>query len=176
MARASRGDELAFGLLYDRYAAAMLRYFSRMLHPDTEKAHDMVQDLFIKLMEVPDKYDPALPFSTWLYRIATNMGRNELRNSKNRLRLLDAFYSPETEVHMNTLSQDHARFREEYERLCAALDEEQRLLLTLRFSEELQVKDIAQIMNVPEGTVKSRLFYLLKRFAAELQEFNPQNG
>lgn len=175
MVRAGRGDENAFGLLYDRYAPAMLRFFARMLHPDREKPHDMLQDLFTRLYTSPGRYDPAQPFRTWLYSVAANMGRNEIRNTRNRQRLLYDHYTAEESYVPGSVESDNELFRQEYDRLCAGLDESRQLLLHLRFGEELQVKEIAQIMDLPEGTVKSRLHYLLRRFAAELNEFNPQN-
>jgi len=64
-----RGDERAFGALYDRYRRKLLTYFHRMLWQDRERAQDFMQDLFAKIAQRPESYDPARPFSTWLYSV-----------------------------------------------------------------------------------------------------------
>ncbi len=171
----AKANEQALSVLYMRYAQKMLRFFFRLLQGDEDKAQDMVQDLFMKLIEQPEKYDCKMAFSPWLYKVATNMCFNEIRNTKNRLRLVEEnFTADEVEKPESTFYDiDAATFRLEYNKHFSGLDEDQQLLLTLRFQQELQVKEIAQIMNLPEGTVKSRLFYLLKKFSVLLHEFNP---
>src|SRR5688500_6023223 len=89
MALAAKGNEKAFVILYDRHSGIMLRFFSRLLHPDTEKTKDLLQELFIKLFSVPEKYNREMEFRPWLYKVAGNMAMNELRNTRNRRRLAD---------------------------------------------------------------------------------------
>ena len=79
-----RGDERAFGTLYDRYQRKMITYFSRMLWNDRERAQDFLQELFTKIARKPDSYDPSRPFSTWLYSVANNMCKNEYRREGTR--------------------------------------------------------------------------------------------
>jgi len=74
-----RGDERAFGALYDRYQRKLIGYFARMLWNDRERAQDLLQELFTKIARQPGSYDPARPFSTWLYSVANNMCKNEYR-------------------------------------------------------------------------------------------------
>ena len=148
----------------------------RLLQNDEEKAQDMLQDLFMKVVEHPEKYDSSMAFSPWLYKVAGNMCFNEIRNTKNRLRLLETEFIADEMLQKqdNVFSGIDARtFAREYNRHFTKLDEDQQLLLTLRFQQELSIKEIAEIMHIPEGTVKSRIFYLLKKFSILLHEFNP---
>ncbi len=171
-----KADERAFTELYIRYSQKMLRFIHRLLRGDENKAQDMLQDLFMKIVQHPEKYDRNLAFSPWLYKIAANMCFNEIRNQKNRLRILETEFATGNDT-INIKNEDYNLdaeiFKLEYERLFTKLDEEQQLLLTLRFGQELQVKEIAVILQIAEGTVKSRLFYLMKKFSRLLKEFNP---
>ncbi|RYD81640.1 MAG: sigma-70 family RNA polymerase sigma factor [Sphingobacteriales bacterium] len=169
-------DEQAFTTLYMRYSQKMLRFIYRLLRSDEEKAQDMLQDLFMKIVEHPERYDQSLKFSPWIYKVAGNMCFNEIRNTKNRLRLVETEFTADELIqkHENIFTGiDAKNFSIEYNRHFNKLEEEQQLLLTLRFQQELQIKEIAEIMNIAEGTVKSRIFYLLKKFSVLLHEFNP---
>ena len=84
MRRIGQGDEQAFDHLYQRYSGKMLSYFYRLLNQEEEKAQDMLQDLFMKLVEKPHLFDPSKRFSTWLYAIASNMVKNEYRSREVR--------------------------------------------------------------------------------------------
>ena len=79
-----RGDERAFGALYDRYHSRLLNYFHRMLWHDRERAQDFLQELFTKVARNPASYDPARPFCTWLFSVANNMCKNEYRKEEVR--------------------------------------------------------------------------------------------
>lgn len=154
----------------------MLWFFYRLLQGDEDKAQDMLQDLFMKIVEHPQKYDKHMKFSPWIYKVAGNMCLNEIRNSKNRLRLLETEFTADEMIqkHENIFQGiDAHAFDREYNKHFAKLDEDQQLLLTLRFQQELSIKEIAAIMQIPEGTIKSRIFYLLKKFSVVLHEFNP---
>ena len=65
-----KGDEPAFAALYDRYQGRLMSYFHRMLWKDRERAQDFVQELFTKLAQRPESYDPSRPFSTWLFSVS----------------------------------------------------------------------------------------------------------
>ena len=73
------GDQAAFSELYLRYKSRMYYYFYRMLGNSTDTANDFLQELFMKLIEKPESYNPTYSFSTWFYSVANNMCKNEYR-------------------------------------------------------------------------------------------------
>lgn len=171
------GNTHAFDELYWRYSVKLLHYFRKMLHNDTEKAQDFLQDLFIKVLEKYDYYDQSRTFSTWLYTLATNMCRNEYRNTAIRNRLMEEngemLYETDSDPFLGTIDLHifNNHLKEELEKL----DHTHRETFVLRFYEELSIKEISDILDCPEGTVKSRLFYTLKKLGGKMHAFNPAN-
>jgi RNA polymerase sigma-70 factor (ECF subfamily) len=151
--------QVAFGHLYNRYAKLMLNYFYFSLHYDHNKAQDFVQDLFVKILEKHHTFNNDKSFKAWIYRIATNMCNNEFRNNNVIRKYHDHIkssaeiitLSPETEKDLRKCIND--------------LNTEQCSLIVLRFKLKLSIKEIAQIYECPEGTIKSRLFYATKELS-----------
>ena len=77
----SNNNEKAFNELYGRYAEQMFHFFYKMLYQDEELAEDFCQNLFLKIFEKANSYDPKYKFSTWIYTMATNMCKNEYRRN-----------------------------------------------------------------------------------------------
>lgn len=173
----SKGNTEAFDELYRRYSSKLLNYFRKMLNNDIEKAQDFLQDLFIKIIEKAGYYDADKTFSTWIYTLACNMCKNEYRNHAIRSRLMEEngesiFYTERVPELENTdLALFNSRLKSELEKL----DYHHRETFVLRFYEELSIKEISDILECAEGTVKSRLFYTLKKLGLKLAEFNPVN-
>ena len=166
------GNEKAFTLLYQRYSRPLLCYFLRLLYQDKEKAEDFLQDLFLKILHTAASFDTKQKASTWIYTLATNMCRNAWRNENNRRRLMEEYELPEIAENNVSIAQiDAALFAKIMEELLENLAEIDREVMLLRFQEELPIKEIASIVNLPEGTVKSKLFYLLKKIAHKLQGY-----
>jgi RNA polymerase sigma-70 factor, ECF subfamily len=165
------GNARAFDELYARYGQKMFSYFYRMLWQDEALAEDCVQELFMKLIRNIAGFDTNRSFQTWLYSIAHNMCKNEYRRYETQQRHQPAARS-EAAPSGAERQLDLKRFRKEVDTCLEGLDEEKRTLFVLRFEEQLSVPDISRIMNLPEGTVKSRLFYLLKYLSGRLQNFN----
>ena len=171
-----RGDEKAFAALYDRWHGRILAYFHRMLWHDRERAQDFLQDLFAKIARKPGIYDPGRPFNTWLYSVANNMCKNEYRREevrRNARPYLDngngitaavegdrAWTTPISATRLNT----------ELDRL----DADHRSTFVMRYHEDMAIKEIAAVFGISEGTVKSRLFYTLKKLAERMKEFDPR--
>ncbi len=169
------GDERAFGALYDRYQRKLITYFSRMLWNDRERAQDFLQELFTKIARKPDSYDPARPFSTWLYSVANNMCKNEYRREGTRKAAVPHLKA-ETD-HVNAIhgdGVDHERFRVRLDQELDKLDPDQKATFVMRYHEDMAIKEIAGAFGISEGTVKSRLFYTLKKLAERLNEFDPR--
>ncbi len=170
-----RGDERAFGALYDRYRKKLFTYFHRMLWQDRERAQDFLQELFAKIAQRPDQYDPARPFSTWLYSVANNMCKNEYRREEVRRSArphLKAEVDRVDGIHGDGV--DRMNFRSRLDAELERLDPDHKVTFVMRYHEDLAIKEIAAAFGCSEGTVKSRLFYTLKKLAERLKEFDPK--
>lgn len=173
----TKGDQLAFSELYDRYGRIMINYFYRMLWKDREKAEDFMQDLFMKIVNKPQLYDPKRPFKTWIYSVANNMCKNEYRKQevrKNTSSGLDESWNVSNNDRDQISKVDDHIFTDRLNEELDKLDEKQRTTFVLRFHEEMSIKEIAEIFDCSEGTVKSRIFYTLKKLSEGLEEFNPK--
>lgn len=172
----SQGDKRAFDEIYSRYSKPLLGYFMRMLRKDREKAEDFVHDLFAKIIRKPEYFDPSRTFKTWIYSVANNMCKNEYKKQevrKNTSLGIDNHYKV-SDSSVNVLSEVHDRhFKEVFELKMAELDPKHSEVFHLRHVEGLSIKEIAEILELNEGTVKSRVFYAIKYLAVGLKEFNP---
>jgi len=168
-----KGKEEAFNEIYSRYARKMHFYFFRLLNNDKEKADDFVQDLFVKLIENAESYNPTLKFSAWLYTVANNMCKNEYR--KNAIRGIrveitedDLFIEePKLKIH----NYDKKQLNQRVQSMLETMKPDHKITFILRFEEHLSIKEISNIMDCSEGTVKSRLFYTLKSMSNSLLIF-----
>ena len=149
----------AFNCLYTRYSNAIQQYFFFALNRDHEKAKDFAHDLFLKILESPDRFDTSQPFRPWLFRVASNMCKNEYR----RQDVVSRFYEQEQNSKTNNtnLNEKQAKLSESIKRL----PREKRSLIVLRLKINLSIKEIAEIYQCPEGTIKSRLFYALRELS-----------
>lgn len=163
------GDHAAFSELYLRYKSRMYYYFYRMLGNSAEHANDFLQELFMKLIEKPENYNPSYNFSTWLYSIANNMCKNEYRRRDVR----QEYHSGEArEPQVEFLNESSIEPEQAIEKIFQTLDllgEEHRSAFLLRYREGFSIREVAEILELPEGTVKSRLFYAKKILAEKLE-------
>ena len=163
------GDQAAFGELYSRYKGRMYYYFYRMLGNSAEQANDFLQELFMKLIEKPESYNSSYSFTTWLYSIANNMCKNEYR----RLGIRQEYQEYEAlEQKLDFPNEPTIEPEQVIEKIFQTLDqlgEENRSAFLLRYREGFSIKEIAEILELPEGTVKSRLFYAKKLLAEKLE-------
>jgi RNA polymerase sigma-70 factor (ECF subfamily) len=176
MQKMSNGDKRAFDELYDRYSGPLLAYFMRMLWKDRENAEDFLHDLFTKLIQKPEYFDPNRSFKTWIYSVANNMCKNEYKRQevrKGTVNGLDNHYSlSDKSVNVMGEVQD-VFFQEAFERSLDELDQKHREAFILRHVEGLSIKEISDTLNTNEGTIKSRIFYAVKYLAESLKEFDP---
>lgn len=173
MVKSQQGDHQAFTVLYDRYSPRMMAYFYRMLWNDKERAADMTQDLFTKLIKHSTSFDENKKFKTWIYSIAGNMCKNEYRHEevKTRHKQSKGDLPPST---TSPVELDHARFKEDLEERLKSLDHVKRSVFIMRFKQQLSIKEIADVMECSEGTIKSRIFYTLKELSDKLKEYDPK--
>ena len=166
---ARTGDEAAFAELVRRYRNQITNYVYRMTN-DYELAVDLAQETFMRVYAAADRYQTAYAFSTYIYRIATNLAISELRRRKRRrLVSLHGFFQDRerggepTELDPAdvrplqdvTLVADERRAA--VARAIATLPEKYRAPLVLRDIEERSYDEIAGILELSEGTVKSRI-------------------
>ena len=169
-----RGDKKAFDEIYRRYAGPLKGYFKRMLWRDDEKAEDFVHDLFAKIIRKPDAFDTKRSFKTWVYTIACNMCKNEYKKQevrKNTSIGFDQHYNISDEKTNLIKEIEFNQFGEAFSEKLNELDAKHKEVFTLRHIEGLSIKEIAQIVQINEGTVKSRIFYATKQLAKLLKEY-----
>ncbi len=172
------GDTQAFDELYRRYSTKLLHYFYRMLGKNEEKAQDFLQDLFLKIVEKPHLFNSNMRFSTWVFTVASNMCKNEYRRLKVRINgdryVQDLNPTSEDIVLPNIDRQiDHAHFKKMLFEEVEKLDQTKKSTFLLRYQEHLSIKEISQVLDCSEGTVKSRLFYTTRKLAEKLRIFKP---
>jgi len=174
MSLLTNGGQSAFDELYKRYSKPMLNFFYRLLDRDRERAEDMLHDLFLKIIERPERYDSSRSFRAWFYTLAGNMVRNEFRS-----RQISNDYERVVSVQSEMLTDgpevalDRQLFERQLQWEIDRFDPEQKMLFQFRFVEEMTVRQIAEIMECPEGTVKSRLFHLTRLLAKKLSIYKP---
>lgn len=163
------GDEAAFAELVRRYRNQITNYVYRMTN-DYDLAVDLAQETFMRVYAAADRYQTSYAFSTYIYRIATNLAISELRRRKRRrLVSLTTFFreresaseSYELEMPDSGPLQDVTYVEDERRnavaRAIATLPEKYRAPLVLRDVEERSYEEIACILQMNEGTVKSRI-------------------
>ena len=166
MAEAAEGSERAFSELVGRYRSRVLNLVSRLLN-DRESSDDISQEVFVRVYLHRKNYRRGAKFSTWLFTIAANLAKNEIRRRKRRrnwssldelqeqlhdssLQLMDPRGNREAEV-------DSAQIQGIVGAAITTLPERYRLALVLRDVDGLAYEEIAQVLRIPGGTVRSRI-------------------
>jgi len=171
----SNSDKLAFTVLYDRFSEAMLNYFYKMFFGNRDKANDFLHDLFLKIITQPSHFDQEKNFKRWIYTVAHNMCKNEFRRMQILKRNKEKININRNELESIDNNIDKVVFKYELNRLLAEASTTQRSTFILRFQEGLSIKEISEIMDCSDGTVKSRLFYVVKKVAKKLRHFDPED-
>ena len=178
-------DARAFEVLFERYADALHRHVGFMLH-DEAAAHDVVQEAFLRVWLRAEQWDGRGAPRAWLYRIATNLALNHLRTVQRRHEVpLElpadaegdedmAGFVPAWMIDNATLGPEAVVERSE-QRMCyrlamARLPEEKREVFRMVHELEMSLRDAADALNIPEGTVKSRLHYARRQLARDWRE------
>ena len=173
MALLSKGDKRAFDELYNRYSGVLFGYFNKMLWRDREKAEDLVHDIFAKIIVNPLAFDVSRSFKTWLFAVACNMCKNEYKRKevrKNTSIGIDSHISVSSDTNVFNEVQDRI-FMSAFDESLIQLDDKHRDVFTLRHLQGFSLKEIADVLEINEGTVKSRLFYETKQLAEKLKEY-----
>lgn len=169
----------AFQRLYDRYRDRLVHFIIRKTG-DQDRAQDLVQEAFIRVTRHLHRFDTTKKFSTWIYTIASNLSKNELRNrSRSPLVLFQKLESNWDEDHRPLQFEDSrmtpdTMYRKRYleqvvEDTVETLPEHHRLVFRLRELEGKSYEEIAEITGVNLGTVKSRLHRARNSFAQRIE-------
>jgi RNA polymerase sigma-70 factor (ECF subfamily) len=175
VARHLAGDVRAFGELADRFRNRLLNFIYRMVG-DRERAEDLVQEAFIRVHRHLHRFDPSKKFTTWVYTIASNLAKNELRNrSRSPLVFYESARAPRDEEHRPLQFEDsrsrpddmfaNRYLKELVDATVAQLSPHHRKVFILRELEGKSYEEIAEITNCNLGTVKSRLNRARQSFA-----------
>jgi len=169
------GDPRAFGQLVQRFHGRLLNFIYRMIG-DRDRAEDLVQEAFFRVHRHLHRFDQTRRFSTWVYTIASNLAKNELRNrSRSPLLLIESRRSEQDEPSRPLEFPDerarpdrlfeHRQLRQQVEQVVAQLTPHHREVFVLRELEGRSYEDIAEITGANLGTVKSRLNRARQSFA-----------
>lgn len=173
IARAKEGSTAAFRQLFHRHRGDVTRIVYRMLGPSPD-VEDVVQDVFLNVYRSLPSFRGEAKFSTWLYRLTTNVTRMHLRRGRSRPRFADVEVPEAPREGMPSETPEVAieraeRVRALY-RLLSGLSEKKRDVLVLHDLEGVAAKEIAEVLEIPVLTVRTRLFYARKELYAALAE------
>ena len=172
------GDDASFDFLLVKYRSPLVNFLYRMVR-DTATAEDLAQEVFLRVYRARKQYTPSAKFTTWLFRIATNVALNSVRDNRYQKTQvsLDAPVSSEEEsaprelparemrIDEHLLERDRVAF---IQRAIASLPEKQRAAVLLHKYEEMDYAEIAKILDCTEAALKSLLFRAYENLRLQL--------
>ncbi len=165
----SKDDDRAYSELYHRHARRLMGFFFRQSGGDEALAADLTQDAFMRVWTARDKFSGS-SFRTWMLTIGYNLVKNHYRLSEHQRQYEQFVVQTGEEVAESNIVEhlDNKAFDQALKQLLEKMSPESRLLFSLRFEEELTIPQIAVVMALPEGTVKSRLHILTQSLKQKL--------
>jgi RNA polymerase sigma-70 factor (ECF subfamily) len=175
MIRVKEGDGASFSLLLDKHRASVIHFLFRMVQ-NQAVAEELAQEVFLRVYRSRATYEPTAKFTTWLFRIATHLALNALRDGKNeRLQERidgDTADAPVRQISDNKPSPEAVMVREarleEVRRAVATLPEKQRAAVLMHKYQEMEYSQIASALKCSESAVKSLLFRAYETLRARL--------
>ena len=173
-----KNDPDAFKKLYEEYAPKIYGVLRNYVNHD--EIEDALQEVFIRIIRGINGFKGLSKLSTWIYRIAVNVGKNYSRKYQ-RSKETSVDFEDETDQNHNIQAISNTNVKNEvleeldYQlilNIMEKLDEEERLLIKLRDIDGLSYNEIAEIMEIPLGTVKSRLHYAREKLRQLIEEAN----
>lgn len=164
--RVQKGDQAAFDMLFARYQVRIINLIARYVR-DSDEVRDVAQEAFIKAYRAIPRFRGDSQFYTWLYRIAINTAKNHLVSRSRRppssdVDIEDADYRDDADMLRETEDPESALSRDQLEatihQALSQLPDDLRSALTLREFDGLSYEQIADILECPVGTVRSRIF------------------
>jgi RNA polymerase sigma-70 factor (ECF subfamily) len=181
MLRVKAGDQSAFEYLVQKYRRPMLGFMYRMAH-NTAAAEDLAQEVFLRVYRSRESYEASAKFTTWLYRIASNLAVNHARDTRHqRPETTVSLDEPDQETGLTMDVPDSSLTAEEAivrrERLAAirqrvqALPERQRIAVVMHKYQQMDYRQIAEVLKLSESAIKSLLFRAYETLRVQLKEF-----
>ena len=173
ISRFQNGDERAYVELVNRYKDRLLNFVFQFLG-DIEQAEDVVQDTLLRLYEKKHYYKEIAKFSTWIYTIARNLANTELRKKKRRKTTYLSQLSKERQFEIPAIQDDvdqslqNEFINDRIQSAISNLPEHFKVVIILRDIQELSYEEISKIVEVPLGTIKSRINRARIQLQAEL--------
>jgi RNA polymerase sigma-70 factor (ECF subfamily) len=175
MVRVKEGDGASFGVLLEKHRSPVVHFLYRMVQ-NHAVAEELAQEVFLRVYRSRSTYEPTAKFTTWLFRIATHLALNALRDGKNE-RLQERLDDDTGDMPVRQVS-DHRPSVEqrmvyqakldEVRRAIAALPEKQRAAVLMHKYEEMEYTQIARVLSCSESAVKSLLFRAYETLRARL--------
>ncbi|HEU5351757.1 MAG TPA: sigma-70 family RNA polymerase sigma factor [Terracidiphilus sp.] len=181
MLRVAAGDEAGFNFLVEKYHRGMIRFLFRMVHSQAV-AEELAQEVFLRVYRSRESYRAEAKFSTWLYRIATNLAVNHARDTKHE-RSAQTIYldAPDPETGTTPDVADDEPVVEQQmlrdERMAAirrhvmALPQRQRMAVLMHKYQEMDYRQIGEVLKLSESATKSLLFRAYQTLRERLKEF-----
>jgi RNA polymerase sigma-70 factor (ECF subfamily) len=180
MLRVKTGDESAFTYLVQKYRRQMVGFMYRMCH-NPAAAEELAQEVFLRVYRSRESYEASAKFNTWLYRIATNLAVNHARDTRheraeNTVRLDEP--DPETgttpDLADSSLTAEEQMLRRErmtvIRKTVHALPERQRMAVIMHKYQQMDYREIAEVMKLSESATKSLLFRAYETLREQLKE------
>jgi RNA polymerase sigma-70 factor (ECF subfamily) len=175
-----QGDYAAFDELYDRYRKPILRFLFSLTW-DQDLADDYLQEVFLRLYRARDRYEPTGKFSTYIFQIAKNYYLAQRRKAKARSEEVSLTqedrngFRPFENLRVNARIEPEVHLLEAYQkhnirRAISALPEHQKLVFVMSHFEGMKYVEIAEVLGIALGTVKSRMFAAVNALRAMLKE------
>ena len=181
MLRVKAGDDSAFDYLVQKYRRPMVNFMYRMAH-NAAGAEDLAQEVFLRVYRSRESYEASAKFTTWLYRIATNLAVNHARDTRHE--------RPENQVSLDEPDEESGRTLDvpdaapsveenlvRRERVAAirqrveALPERQRIAVVMHKYQQMDYRQIADVLKLSESATKSLLFRAYETLREQLREF-----
>jgi RNA polymerase sigma-70 factor (ECF subfamily) len=181
MLRVKAGDDSAFAYLVQKYRRPMVSFMYRMAR-NPAAAEDLAQEVFLRVYRSRENYEASAKFSTWLYRIATNLAVNYARDTRHeRPETMVSIDEPDADTGLTVDVPDASLTAEETilrrERMAAirqkvqALPERQRLAVIMHKYQQMDYRQISQVLKLSESATKSLLFRAYETLRVQLKEF-----
>lgn len=158
VARAKKGDASAFEEIYDRHSSGVARTLASFAGPDQDLLDDLTQDVFLRVVEGLPSYVPSSPFSHWLYTIALNVGRNQARRPTKVVPVDPADLEDVPLTPAQTADWWEDMMARRLMSLVTRLSIQMQEVVSLRIGSGMSYGEIAEVLGVPEGTARSRMF------------------
>ena len=171
MARAAAGSDTAFEELYRRYARRLKGFFFMQLGGDEELAADATHDVFLRAYEARSRYQEGRKVDTWLFTIAYNICKNHYRSNAYEAQLLASLDAEPVSSQQIEVDLDAAMLDEALAQVLNDLPAPLHQIFSLHYQEELTIPQVAEIVGVPEGTVKSRLHKTMNIIRKKLKQY-----